>query len=296
MDRINTFCKTNPYLRPALNDNSDIESAITRANISIETTEYLKNYFNNTLNKNITTDRIIYKYLLSGERNIPYYIKDAKAMREDLHLTHLPMMLESDDEIDSINFDDSIYSDGKLLLTINQIERLLSSGKQIPQDVYIKIEGAKDLDSANTQRLYNKMRNRGMNLAGVQVIRDKDWDTDFCSIGTYSIAEYSYARDTLDLLVEGIDVSEPDIDKFATIYSRICDSIAYDYGANEYNDTNGSMYCQSKIYSSRTMAESLCEGQCVCAGYADTLRNALELVGVESRWIRGYCDFDFITR
>lgn len=296
LDRVNAFCKNNPFLRPYLHDNLDILNAISRTNISKETSDYLLNYFNNTLNKNLFSDRQVYDFLLGGERNIPYYIKDAKAMRENLHLTHLPMMLENDNEIDSINFDDPIYSDGKLLLTVSQIERLLSSGKKIPQDVYIKIEGAKDLDSANTQRLYNEMRNRGMNLAGVQVIRDKNWDTDFCSIGTYSIAEYSYARDTLDMLVEGIDLSEPDVDKFATIYTRICDSIAYDNGANTYSDTKGSMYCNSKVYSSRTMAESLCEGQCVCAGYADTLRNALELVGVESRWIRGACKVDSVTR
>lgn len=285
IERLNAFWENNPYLSLYANSNSYVWNLIVNApEISDESHRIMDNQFflpgmfDSRIDKNNSINSLLW-----DAPNIPYYIKDAEIIRRDLKLTRNPMMLENDSEIDTFDFNKDYLRDGTLLLTIPQIERLLSSGKVIPQKVRINIHDVSELTSQKARELLQQMNDKGMNLSGVQIF-DENTDNEFTQITPYSMSQYVYIRDTLDMVVSGIDQTEPDIDKFATVYQRLMDSIVYDYGAaDEPTDTAKALYYSEKVNSSRNLLEGLEEGKCVCAGYADILRNALSLVGIEAR-------------
>lgn len=292
LDRLYRFKENNEFLDYDFRYNVNIQNAMASAGpISRETLDYMADYFYGIgyMNPRPTAQKDILNMLLISCHTVPYYIKDARAMRDDLRLRMNPMMLERDDEIDTVDFNASHLQGGTLLLTVSQIERLLASGKIVPQDVRIKINDATDLDSAKARDLMTRMSAKGMNLTGVQVISDKH-DSERSILTPYSMSDYIYIRDTLDMLVEGINPSDSDLDKFAVIYQRIIDSISYNFDAITKNDRASAMRYAQLINSSRSMLDGLKDGTCVCVGYADILKNALALVGIDSKIMRGLAD------
>ncbi len=283
--RLSDFRARNPYLTLYANDNSSIVNTISalpeisdNSHIAIEEQFYSPGIFQNRINK---VDSV--NFLLYNAPNIPYYIKDAETIRKDLNIKLNPMMIENDDEIDTFDFNKDYLRDGTLLLTIPQIERLISSGRTIPQNIRIRINDVSELSSQKTSELLRDISSKGMNLSEVQIL-DKNADNELTETTPYSINQYIYIRETLDKIVSGINPNEPDLDKFAVIYQRLMDSIKYDYDViGTANNSVEALYKAEKHNSSRNLLEGLEEGKCVCAGYADILRNALSLVGINSR-------------
>lgn len=105
----------------------------------------------------------------------------------------------------------------------------------------------------------------------------------------YELSTYISIRSKLDELVEGISLDLSDEDKVAEIYTRICRSIVYDKRAVEKNAVTkeDKKYVKNVLDTSRNLENGLLYGKCVCAGYAEILRNALALVNVESLVARG---------
>ena len=290
LKRINAFWENNPYAEIEVQNNALILDAIRRATpISDESHALIMSHFYESGTYGNLDKTNALNAMLASYKNVPYLIKDAKVVRDELGITLNPVALERDDEIDTVDFDEPYLQGATLLLTIQQVERLIASGKTIPQDVRINIHDVTELTSQRIRDLQTEMSNRGMNISGVQIF-DKDNDNRPTQIAPYTLSQYVYIRDTLDTLVSGIDVSEPELDKFAVIYQRLMDSITYDTPACEYDTRDKAMYYAEKINPSRNLLEGLEEGQCVCAGYADILRNALLLVGVENRINSGICD------
>ena len=266
-----------------------INTISTSRELSDLSYNYIKDWFKLSKDYNVLSKSDATQWLLWGHPDVPYYINDAELVAGTLKNTLNPVMLEKDDDIDTINFSEPYLLDVPVLLTITQLERLISSGKTIPQNVRLKIHDVTELTADRARSLAQDMSNRGMNLAGIQIF-DKQVANSRTNTNPYSIAEYIYIRETLDKVVAGIDMSEPDIDKFATIYDRLGSKITYDYGAINHRDFAESMYYAEKLYSSRNLLEGLQDETCVCAGYADILRNALLLVGVDARYNSGRCD------
>lgn len=227
--------------------------------------------------------------LLCNNPDIPYYIKDAEAIRGKLNITNNPMMLENDEEIDTFDFNQEYLKGGNLLLSLSQIEKLIESEKKIPQNIILKIESVADISSEELKALYNNAKSSGVNLEYVQIF-DKHSDNKHTQLTKYTLSEYVYIRDTLDSVVEDIDMNESDIDKFATVYMRLADSISYDHDATKCGTSAEAQYYNKVKNSSRNLLNGLKDGKCVCAGYADILRNALALVGVDSRINSGLMD------
>lgn len=103
----------------------------------------------------------------------------------------------------------------------------------------------------------------------------------------YDIDTYIAIRGKLNELIEGIDISKSDEEKFAIIYSRICKNIVYDYPAAYPIGPSERKYEKDSRIKCRNLLNGLLEGKCVCAGYADILRSALELVGIDACFISG---------
>ena len=218
------------------------------------------------------------------EPDIPYYLKDAKRFREDLKVYRNPIMIENESELDTTNFNEAHLNGATLLLTIPQLEHLINSGKTIPQNIRIKIESAADLDLATLEDLRNRAAANGLHLTEVAVF-DKSQGNGRTQISPYTLSQYAYIRETLDILTNDIDPSEPDIDKFATIYIRLAEAIKYNLescGDGKVDRAHAKYYAE-RINNCRNMFDGLHEWQCVCAGYADILRNALAMVGIDAR-------------
>ena len=290
LGRICRFIETNPHLDIDLRENTGIESAFLAAGeMSDRSYDFIRDYFGLARGIDLYSKTDALNMLLTWFYNVPYYISDAELMREKLQFTRGPIMLESDDDLDNVDFTASYLQGATLLLTIPQVERLISSGKTIPQNVRLDIHDVTELTADRARELTQLMADNGMNLTGVQIF-DKEGTNDGTNIVPYSMSQYVYIRETLDKVVAGIDMSEPDIDKFATIYDRLGSKITYDYGAIKHDSFAEAMYYSEKIFSTRSLLDGLTDEKCVCAGYADILRNALLLVGVDARYNCGICD------
>ena len=281
---------TNRFIDAILSDNTGITSLISSHHeISDASYDYIRNFLKLSENKTVSRKNDAFQWLLAGRWDIPYYISDAKLMAGVLKNTKSPIMLETDDQIDTFNFNEPYMQNTTLLLTIPQIERLISSGRTIPQNVRVKIQDVTDLTADRARELMQQMTDNGMSLDGVQIF-DPHGANVGNNIAPYSMAQYVYIRETLDNVVAGINPSEPDIDKFAVIYDRLGSKITYDYAATESDSFGQMMYYTSRRDSSRNLLEGLQDETCVCAGYADILRNALLMVGIDARYNTGLCE------
>lgn len=289
---LNAFRENNPYLEIYTNANKKIRDEINKyiSQISDESCEYIYNRIVKSGDHDISHKKIeAIDRLMWNMGDIPYYVKDAKILRDKLNITRNPMMLENESEINSINFDEDYLKDGTLLLSKSQLDALLNSGKVIPQNIMVKIDNVSELSSDEIKDYNQKFSDKGMHLTGVQFF-DEKIDNTHTQIDRYSLSEYVYIRDTLDLVVDGISSVEPDINKFATVYTRLADSIAYNHAAVKHKDRASDLYYAEKRNSSRNLLDGLIDGECVCAGYADILRNALALVDIDCRLVSGLAD------
>lgn len=103
----------------------------------------------------------------------------------------------------------------------------------------------------------------------------------------YDLDTYIAIREKLDELVADIDKSLPEEAKFAIVYQRLGQSIVYDTPAAYPITEEEEKYSDDVINTCRNLKNGLLEGKCVCAGYADILRNALAMVGIESQYTSG---------
>lgn len=293
LERMYNFKRINPYLQFELLNNTGIMKEISNMpQISTDSQKILADYYSKSgeIPMYLNKKNCMNSFSAGIFENVPYYAKDAEIVRSRLKAKSNPMMVKDNSEIDSLNFNSIHMENGTMLFTISQIEHLLNSGKIIPQNVRVKIDNASQLDNTKLEDLQNRMNSKGMNITGVQII-DKDSNNNRNQIAPYTVDEYKYVRKMLEKITEGINNSEPDIDKFTTIYMRVAESIPYDYKAIIQPDMKvaGGIYWAKHVNSSRNMYAGLKEGTCVCSGYADILKNALSLVGIESRNNTGLC-------
>ena len=107
-------------------------------------------------------------------------------------------------------------------------------------------------------------------------------------IGTgYNIDEYIVCREKLDELVEGIDKNASELEKFAEVYYRVCKNITYDTPAAYPKSKLQQQYKEANEFRCRDLRNGLIDGKAVCAGYADILKSALNLIGVETIYVSG---------
>ncbi len=92
-----------------------------------------------------------------------------------------------------------------------------------------------------------------------------------------SIDKYRKIKAKLEEIVDGIYPNEDEAEKFKTIYTRLANMLVYDDEAAE----DETLYAEENSSKSRNLENALFLGKCVCVGFAETLRQALSLVGIE---------------
>ncbi|MCR5186756.1 MAG: hypothetical protein K6D97_06550 [Clostridia bacterium] len=210
---------------------------------------------------------------------VSYSIKDAETIRGKANLIHNPIEFDSDLDIETFDFEKDYLKGGTLLLTVEQTEKLAKSGRKIPMKIGIGIENASELSVEKLEELVKSI--------GVSEVRMVGTDGEYTAKYPYTTAQYRIAREKLDEIVSGIDPKESDLDKFATIYTRLA-HMAYDYKAVNQGNKSEILESNKRIFDARTLVNGLRDGNtCVCSGYTEILRNAAALVGIKTRYIIG---------
>ena len=153
-----------------------------------------------------------------------------------------------------------VVSDGNLVLCINNVSELspeLLEDLRSKQKLPIKIQ------------IYSETNNYHQNQP-------------------YSINEYIAIYNELTDLVKGIDDNLSEKEIFAEVYKRVATSIAYDTPAAYPKTPEEEKYSKKMDVDCRNLKNALFYKKTVCAGYADVLRNALSLKGIEALYIGGF--------
>lgn len=155
-------------------------------------------------------------------------------------------------------------------------EKLNKSG----QAYSIVINNAKALSVQEAR----KLKELNIEISGIKVF-SKNNEAEQNEL--YDLETYIDIRERLDKLVEGIDINLPESERFAEVYRRICKNIVYDTPAANPITSEEKEYEKEQTINCRNLKNGLLFGKCICAGYADILRNALLLVDIESEYITG---------
>lgn len=91
-----------------------------------------------------------------------------------------------------------------------------------------------------------------------------------------SLTTYKLIREKLNDIVKDIPQDLPRKNKFRIIYTRLAERISYDEEATD-SDTE---YSKKVLNTSRNLINALLRGKCVCAGFAETLKQACSLVDI----------------
>ena len=146
--------------------------------------------------------------------------------------------------------------------------------------ITIVINNASELSCEKIEELKEK----GYPIAGIKMFSK---EKEIVSSENYDIETYYAIRKKLDELVEGIDINLPEKEKFAEVYKRLCKSIRYDDVVAYPQNEKEKEISNQESSNARNLKNGLLEGKCVCSGYADILKNALSIVGIEAQYISG---------
>ena len=291
VDRLNKFRTENNETYVSFGGNREIQAhlnATSQEDFSGKTYLSIYESFTNEFKGSINKTNAL-KFLMAN-KYIPYCITDAARVRRDARITLNPMFLDRDSDLETLDFNQDYLVGGTLLLTVSQVEKLIALNKNIPMNISIRIKDASELSSDKLREIYEKIKITDIRMFGSDLSDNQR--------NPYTPIEYVRARELLDEVVSGIDPKETDIDKFATVYTRLAKSMGYDYSAIKSDTTAEKRHTRDVVNTSRNLVGGLSTGQCVCAGYAETLRNALSLIGIKARYVRGKCfdDPDYTSR
>jgi len=109
----------------------------------------------------------------------------------------------------------------------------------------------------------------------------------------YSREEYQKVRREIESIISQIEIpaeDDPNREKkiFAQIYQILGKRIDYDHNAISEEEKNN----ERLQITCRNLLGGLLDNKCVCAGYADILRNVLACTGIYSEYVGSMPDFE----
>ena len=97
----------------------------------------------------------------------------------------------------------------------------------------------------------------------------------------YSYETYKAIKKEILNIIKDIDPNLPEQQKYLEIRKKLTENIKYDYATLRATPND------KDYYSSRNLENGLLNHTCVCAGYADILKNVLAEVGIEAKYVEG---------
>lgn len=130
--------------------------------------------------------------------------------------------------------------------------------------------------------------------SNITSVRMQDGDNTFLQQGEpYNIEDYKKARQEIDKIIDEVEFpneNDPDREKkiFAQIYKALGKKIRYNHHAISEEGKKD----EALQISCRNLTDGLLKNTCVCAGYADILRNCLACAGIYSEYIGANLDLE----
>ena len=147
----------------------------------------------------------------------------------------------------------------------NRFNISITDTSKISESELAKLEALKEKNLIKIDRIYvktgwNTTQNRG-----------------------YSFQTFKAIKQEISKYVDDIknDPSLTEEQKFLKVRQRITSSIRYNYGALRARQGD------REFYSSRNLEDGLLNHTCVCAGYADIMKNVLSELNIECKYIEG---------
>lgn len=222
----------------------------------------------------------------------------------------------SEEYIENIN----LFARGENTTLILNPEKAQMLKGMISKDINVQllIKNASELSVEQLDEL-----NEFFSLSSIKV-DDQEQSLNKQQTIPYDIDTYRKCRSTIDELLQGIDLNfnEPDRDKkiFGKVIKRLADHMSYDYASlkkekaeeqqaieeiNKQLDEEGIKGMQKQFAAMarlnalrderdsrtsvvcRNMEGGLINNTCVCAGYAEIVRNVFACCGIDSKYISG---------
>lgn len=98
----------------------------------------------------------------------------------------------------------------------------------------------------------------------------------------YSYQTYKAIKQEMTKMLEDIDPNLPEQQKYIEFRKRVTSKIQYDYATLKASPND------HDYYASRNLENALLHHTCVCAGYADLMKNGLAELGIPAKYVEGY--------
>lgn len=164
-------------------------------------------------------------------------------------------------------------------ITKEQLKKIMKKDKSIVAE-----DGVLHLEIKNASELSNDELDELSEKNNLDIVMN-DENLSYAQEKPYSVAEYRICRAVIDELINGIEFgNENDLDRekkiFGQVIKRLANHMSYDYPA--INDKE----IEREIIS-RNMYGGLIDGKCVCAGYAEIVRNVFSCLGIDAIYVSG---------
>ena len=244
---------------------------------------------------------IVYVKELKSESDIDRFISIRDSQEKNPFLEGVPISeLAKPTQIINQRINPKYYLDDnnektrqlELLKKLSPKDTLLVTPKQLlslenTTDIKSKVELQLSDISEMTLEQIEQLKNR-YNIVKITIEDKREKNEVMKNTYPYTVEEFIATRKGMNELLDGIEPTNGDPSKeyetFLKVYKRVIE-IKYDYEAlmDDYSD-KVSKTC-------RNMVGGLTKGKCVCAGYAEILRNALACVGIDSKKVLGFKSF-----
>lgn len=203
-------------------------------------------------------------------------------MIQGLNITIDDSFTPSDEELANIISTLNKAKGIRIVTDVNNFLRVSSAQKlEVPSKIIIR--------SAN--ELSTKIMQENPNIQNVEI---QDLENSVKEQAEpYTREEYMMARQKIDEIISEIQMPEEGVEDrekiiFSQVYTKLAELMKYDdYAISQEGRKDDKLQT-----TCRNLYGGLVQGKCVCAGYADILRNTLECCGITAKFAGGNIDRD----
>lgn len=216
-----------------------------------------------------------YEEIIKSEKLNPKQLEESLTGEELLELLSQNDFEQKKGEVYHLNFD----------TTEIDVQKLIDVSKKYKISCSLVIESCANLPINSIEILTKHL---GINIKDVRFKQD---DLDEKQQVPYSIEDYINCRNIIDTITKNIEEEarvipdDPYRDKkiCGIVAKRLAKLIRYNHEYIHKSDMKQTSKEEDTI--NRNMIGGLLNGTCVCAGYAEILRNVLECCGIECRYV-----------
>lgn len=203
-------------------------------------------------------------------------------MIQGLNITIDDSFAPSDEELTNIISTVNKAEGIRIVTDINSFLRISTAQKlEVPSKIIIR--GANELST--------KIMQENPNIQSVAIQDSENSVKEQAE--PYTREEYMMARQKIDEIISQIQMPAEGVENrekiiFSQVYTKLAELMKYDdYAISQEGRKDDKLQT-----TCRNLYGGLVQGKCVCAGYADILRNTLDCCGIKAKFAGGNIDID----